>query len=86
MSVLGDTAAGEIWTHKLLQFRLQLEAEAAQPLATVEANAALVLSDLCRFLGLDERQHDDVLGPLGVDYVQHTLDVRMSAMLGGTRN
>jgi hypothetical protein len=48
----------------LREFRQQLECEAGAQVHTVELNAALLLSDLCEFLGLDAGNQVKVLGAL----------------------
>lgn len=73
-----DAAIGKYVTGKLRRFRARLEQEAEQSVGDLEVNAALLLSDLCRFLGLDEQQHDYVLGGAGVRYVQEVVDAHAS--------
>jgi hypothetical protein len=46
----------------LKQFRQFIEEQAGQPVQEVEINAALLLSDLCLFLGLDAGNQVKVLG------------------------
>jgi hypothetical protein len=57
----------------LTLFRQHLEAEAAEPIANLEVNAALLLSDLCQFLGLGAPQQSQVLGKHGTRYLATTL-------------
>lgn len=70
--VLGKYMAGQ-----LTQFRADLEEGTGQPISDLQINAALLLSDLCRFLSLDEQQHDHVLGTSGVQHVMQVLETRM---------
>jgi cobyrinic acid a,c-diamide synthase len=46
---------------RLARFRARLEHEAEQPIGELEVNAALLLLDLCRHLGLVEAQSVRVL-------------------------
>jgi hypothetical protein len=68
-----DDLFARYMTTRLTQFRAELEQQARQPLPSVHTDAARLLSDLCRFCGLDEQQHDRVLGENGVRHV-HTVD------------
>lgn len=56
--------------HLLTQFRQKLEAEAGEPIYEVEINAALLLSDLSRFLGMGIRQQNFILGADASNYVK----------------
>ncbi len=47
-----EKAVNKYITGKLAQFRAALENEAERPIGALESNAALILSDLCNFLGL----------------------------------
>lgn len=49
----------------LREFRLYLEGETGLPISNVEMNGALLLFDLCQFLGLDDTNQTKVLGPTG---------------------
>ena len=68
-----DDLFARYMTTRLTQFRAELEQQARQPLPSVHTDAARLLSDLCRFCGLDEQQHDHVLGETGARHV-HTAD------------
>ena len=58
-------------TKELTRFRQRLETEAdGVPLHLVHLNAAELLSDLCVFLQLGERQHDEILGAHYVAYLE----------------
>jgi hypothetical protein len=57
-----DTAISKYLTGKLAQFRSGLEEGTGQPISTLQVDAALLLSDLCRSFNLDEEQHDYVAG------------------------
>jgi len=69
-------------TGRLAQFRAELEEGAGQPICALKTDAALLLSDLCRFLGLDEEQHNFVLGEGGVRHVMQVLEMRVSVRTG----
>jgi len=56
-------------THLLTRFRRQVERDAGQPIETLDLNAALLLSDLCRFMGLPDEGCDRVLGARAVAFV-----------------
>lgn len=68
-------------TGQFEQFRVKLEAEMNQPIGTLETNAALLLSDLCYFLGLAEEQHAAVLGTAGLDHIVHCLNAKVNVTL-----
>ena len=70
--VLGKYMAGQ-----LARFRADLEEGTGQPISDLQINAALLLSDLCRFLGLDEQQHNHVLGANGIQHVMQVLETRV---------
>lgn len=74
-----ETAIAHYLTGKLARFRVDLEQGTDQPIDALQVNAALFISDLCRFLGLDEEQHDHVLGESGVHHVLAVLETRVSA-------
>jgi|GEM_PF-5837218 len=71
-------------TGRLAQFRAELEEGAGQPICALKTDVALLLSDLCRFLGLDEEQHNFVLGEGGVRHVTQVLDTRILVQMGLT--
>jgi hypothetical protein len=65
-------------TSLLQDFRRQLEHASGGPINDLNANAAEIISDLCRFLGLSEQNRRKVLGTNGA---QHTdLLERMSVI------
>lgn len=49
----------------LKEFRVWLEEETGLPIAKVELNGALLLLDLCQFLGLNDKNQKKVLGSAG---------------------
>ncbi len=65
-------------THELARFRVQLEIEAGEPIQAIETNAALLLSDLCRFFRLDMAQQERVLGHEGTAYMASALETGIS--------
>ena len=73
-----DVAINKYLAGRLARFRARLEQEAEQPVGDLEVNAALLLSDLCRFLGLDEPQYVYVLGERGVEYVLRVMEAHCS--------
>lgn len=74
-----EIAIAKYLTGKLTRFRADLERGTDQPIDALHFNAALLLSDLCRFLGLDEEQHNQVLGERGVQHVSEVLGTRVWA-------
>ena len=76
-----DTAISKYLTGRLAQFRVDLEKGTGQPIGVLQVNAALLLSDLCRFMGLDEEQHNHVLGKSGVQHVMRVLETRISVRM-----
>ena len=56
-------------TSLLSDFRQQLERESGGPINRLDANAAELLSDLCRFLGLSDQNRRKTLGTSGARYV-----------------
>lgn len=75
-----EVAINRYLTGRLAHFRAILEQEAEQPIQDLEVSAALLLSDLCRFIGLDPAQHDHVLGHSGVQHVLQVLDTPVSLL------
>jgi len=59
-------------------FRQYLEREAGTPIERLDANAALILHDLCQFLKLGEAQRQKVLGRSAVTFVATELDARIN--------
>lgn len=53
----------------LADFRKQLERESGGSIIQVDVNGAELLSDLCRFLGLSEKNRGIVLGKDGARHV-----------------
>jgi hypothetical protein len=76
-----EAALAHYLTGQFEQFRVKLEAEMNQPIGALETNAALLLSDLCYFLGLAEEQHAAVLGAAGLDHIMHCLDAKVNVTL-----
>ena len=77
-----DAAISKYLSGKLAQFRSELEEGTRQPIGALQTDAALLLSDLCRFLGLDEEQHNHVLGESGVQHVMQVLETRIALRTG----
>jgi hypothetical protein len=46
----------------LTNFRQKLEADSDEPISELDLNVAMLLDDLCSFLGLSEEQRATVLG------------------------
>ena len=68
----------ESLTTLLTNFRQQLEHESGSTVNRIDTNAAELLSDLCRFLGLSDQNRRRVLGTHGtlhVNRVEHTSTV-----------
>ena len=61
----------------LADFRQNLECDSGQPIESMELNAALVLHDLCQFLGLGEEQRQKVLGRKATVYLERALSERI---------
>ena len=58
----------------LQDFRRKLEHESGGPIDKLDVNAAEVISDLCNFVGLSDRNRHRVLGANGarhVDEIEH---------------
>ncbi len=62
----------------LADFRRYLEREAGTPIERLDANAALLLHDLCVFLKLGEPQCQKVLGKSAVNFINAELDTRVT--------
>ena len=65
-------------TALLVDFRQQLERESGGSINCLDANAAELLSDLCRFLSLSDKNRRKVLGVNGahyIDMVEHAQNV-----------
>ena len=58
---------------QLARFWADLEGHTHGPVGAVHTDAARLLSDLCRFCGLNKQQHNRVLGETGARHV-HTVD------------
>ncbi len=65
-------------THLLARFRQQVEREAGQPIESLDLNAALLLSDLCRFMELPQEGCGRVLGAGAVSFVGQVEAQRVS--------
>ena len=74
----GDAAISKRLEERLKQFRARLERESDQSIGDLEVNAALLLLDLCRHLGLEEDQSVRVLGIGGVEYVLEVMEAHLS--------
>lgn len=61
----------------LRQFRHRIEQESGEPIEGIEVNAALFLSDFCRFLKLGHQQQHHVLGGQAADFVSMTEGTRI---------
>ncbi len=68
-------------THLLARFRQQVEREAGQPIESLDLNAALLLSDLCRFLELSDEGCGRVLGDGAAAFVGHVETQRVGLPL-----
>lgn len=62
----------------LADFRKYLERESDGPIERLDANAALVLNDLCAFLGLAEPLRAKVLGKSAMAFVEAELQTRVN--------
>jgi hypothetical protein len=58
--------------NQLKQFREQIEMEAHTPISQVESPIALVLSDICHALRLQQKDRNIVLGKHGSRFVKMT--------------
>jgi len=56
------------FTHRLVDFRKFLEKELEAPITVLDASALLVLSDLCDFLEVDEKE---VLGQAASEAIRN---------------
>ena len=63
----------------LADFRRYIEREAGTPMERLEINGALLLNDLCSFLGMDESLRHKVLGRSAAAFVEATLDQRVGS-------
>jgi len=68
-------------THLLARFRHQVEHDAGQPIEALDLNAALLLSDLCRFLELSDEGCGRVLGDGAAAFVGHVETQRVGLQL-----
>jgi hypothetical protein len=64
-------------TQELKRFREQLEAEAGEPAFAIETNAALLLSDLCKFFKLGSSRCDRILGRQAASNIAATLETEV---------
>jgi hypothetical protein len=60
----------------LKEFRLYLEDEAGLPIQNMYFNAALLLEDLCDFLGISPENRAKVLGTSGALHIQQFISQR----------
>lgn len=60
-------------TATLVDFRHKLEVESEETVGHLELNAAMLLDDLCRFIGLTKEQRAQVLGKTATS-MAHLLD------------
>jgi hypothetical protein len=65
----------------LADFRKTLERESGESINQLETNAALILSDLCTFLGLSDENRRKVLGVKGAYFVDTTMDTPINRMV-----
>lgn len=72
-----EKALTKYMSGQLARFRADLESQGGHPISEVELNGALLLSDLCCFLGLDEQQYHHVMGQDGTQHVTRILDLRI---------
>ena len=63
----------------MADFRRYVEREAGAPVERIELNGALLLNDLCSFLGMDESLRRKVLGRSAAAFVEATLDQRVGS-------
>jgi hypothetical protein len=56
-------------TAALKHFRQQVESGTGAPIQNVEINAALLLDDVCKFIGLSEDRRREVLGKSAAAFV-----------------
>ena len=77
---LNDTIEHPDLSDLLVQFRRHVERKPGTPVEQLDANAALLLNDLCEFLKLDAPQRQRVLGHSAVTFVHMVLlaDDRLS--------
>ena len=69
----------ESMTDLLTHFRQTLERENSQPIQQLEnVNAAMLLSDLCVFLGLSDQNRRKILGATAATYLDEILLLQAS--------
>ncbi|NTU61956.1 MAG: hypothetical protein HGB05_00820 [Chloroflexi bacterium] len=56
-------------TTALKHFRQQVESGTGAPIQNIEINAALLLDDVCMFIGLSEEKRREVLGKSAASFV-----------------
>jgi hypothetical protein len=61
----------------LAEFRAQLERDAGVPLQDIETSAALVLDDLCIFLGFSETLRAKVVGREAAAFVEQFIESKI---------
>jgi len=67
----------EQFTAQLTRFRRKLEEESGEPVEGMEVNAALLLLDVSKFMGLNETQACDVLGKSAAAHVAVILETQV---------
>ena len=56
-------------TAALKHFRQQVESGTGAPIQNIEINAALLLDDVCKFIGLSDDRRREVLGKSAASFV-----------------
>ncbi len=57
-------------TAALKHFRQEVEKGSGEPIQKIEINAALLISDICRWIGLSEERRSEVLGKSATAFVE----------------
>jgi hypothetical protein len=61
-------------TAALKHFRQQIETGTGAPIQSIEINAALLLADVCTFIGLSDERRREVLGKSAAAFVSSVED------------
>lgn len=61
----------------LRDFRVYLEEEAGLPIQNMYFNAALLLQDLCDFMGISQANQTKILGPTQATFLRDFIEQRM---------